>query len=234
MYDLDNQNLARQSAGFHAVRPGRLSYDQGLRLQEELLQLRSESAADYLILLEHQPVITLGRGSSETHLLASAEQLASQGIVVHRISRGGDITFHGPGQLVGYPIVHLPPDQRDLHRYLRKLEQLLLGCAASFGVAAETLPGKTGLWAGRKKLASIGVGVRRWTTWHGFALNVEQRLEGFANIVPCGLQGVAMTSLAACLNRNITVAEVETEIIHQFAEVFSADYLGEYEPPTTS
>jgi lipoyl(octanoyl) transferase len=227
-------NDTRQSTGFYTVRPGRLNYDEALRLQEELLQQRTELTADFLILLEHQPVITLGRCGSEAHLLASAEQLASQGIAVRRISRGGDITFHGPGQLVGYPIVYLPPGQRDLHRYLRKLEQLLLRSVASFGVAAETLAGNTGLWVDGKKIASIGVGVRSWTTWHGFALNIEQRLEGFANIIPCGLRGVAMTSLQDCLNRRVSVAEAENVIIQQFAEVFSADCLGEYEPPTTT
>lgn len=228
------KNTARETAGFYTVRPGRLNYDQGLRLQEELLQLRCESAADYLVLLEHPPVITFGRGSSERHLLASAEQLAHQGIEVRRTGRGGDITYHGPGQLVGYPIVYLPPGQRDLHRYLRTLEQLLLQSVASFGIAAETRTGKTGLWIGRKKLASIGVGVRRWTTWHGFALNIEHQLAGFANIVPCGLQGVAMTSLEACLDRPVSLAEVETVIIQQFAEVFSAEFLGEYEYSTTT
>jgi len=219
--------------GFYTVRPGRLSYDEGVRLQEQFLKLRGEQSADYLILLEHQPVITLGRSSSQRHLLASTELLARKGIEIRQAGRGGDITYHGPGQLVGYPIVYLPPEQRDLHRYLRKLEQLLLQSVARFGVEATTLPGKTGLWVGDKKLASIGVGVRRWTTWHGFALNVEQRLEGFDTIVPCGLEGVEMTSMEACLGRPVSLNEVEADIIQQFAEIFSADCLGDYEYSTT-
>jgi len=225
------ENVIR--TGFYTVRPGRLSYDAGLRLQQELLQRRAENGTDFLLLLEHQPVITLGRGDSRDHLLVSAEQLATRGIELRQVSRGGDITYHGPGQLVGYPIIYLDPRQRDLHRYLRKLEQLLQQSAAEFGVEATSRPGKTGLWVNEKKLASIGVGVRRWTTWHGFALNVEHRLEGFDTIVPCGLSGVAMTSLEACLDRPVTLSEVEAVIIEQFARVFSADRLGDYEYSTT-
>lgn len=225
------ENVIR--TGFYTVRPGRLSYDAGLRLQQELLQRRAETGTDFLLLLEHPPVITLGRGDSRDHLLVSAEQLATRGIELRQVSRGGDITYHGPGQLVGYPIIYLDPRQRDLHRYLRKLEQLLQQSAAEFGVEATSRPGKTGLWVNEKKLASIGVGVRRWTTWHGFALNVEHRLEGFDTIVPCGLAGVAMTSLEACLDRPVTLSEVEAVIIEQFARVFSADRLGDYEYSTT-
>jgi len=227
------ETTSRTRPGFYCVRPGRLGYAAGLSLQEELLQRRGEQSTDFLILLEHRPVITYGRGSSRQHLLASAECLAQRGIELHQASRGGDITYHGPGQLVGYPIVQLPPQQRDLHRYLRRLELLLLLSVARFGLEAQTLPGKTGLWVDGKKIASIGVGVRRWTTWHGFALNVEHRLKGFDSIVPCGLSGVAMTSLEACLGRKVTLAEVEPIIIQQFAEVFSVEPLGDYEHPTT-
>lgn len=218
---------------FYTVRPGRLPYLDGLRLQQDLLQQRPGQATDYLVLLEHLPVITYGRGNALRHLLATEQALRERGVELHRVARGGDITYHGPGQLVGYPIVALPPGQRDLHGYLRRLERVLIRSVARLGVSADLAPDHTGVWVGGKKLASIGVGVRRWITWHGFALNVAHRLEGFATIVPCGLSGVEMTSLEACLGRVVTRAEVESLIIQQFAEVFSAEYLGDYEYSTT-
>lgn len=219
---------------FYTLRPGLLDYAAALELQQRLLAQRQQLDADLLLLLEHPPVITCGRGSDERHLLVSAEQLSRQGIGLHKVSRGGDMTFHGPGQLVGYPIVRLPEGERDLHRYLRRLEQLLQRTVARFGVCAGTLPGKTGLWVGERKLASIGVGVRHWTTWHGFALNVSNQLEGFANIVPCGLSGVRMTSLEECLQASVSLPTVESAIIEAFSELFDAEYLGEYVDPTTT
>lgn len=230
--ELGIERQGRPAGGFYTVRAGCLRYADALRLQQRLLQLRHDQSADFLVLLEHPPVITYGRGNALRHLLATEQVLRERGIELHRVGRGGDITYHGPGQLVGYPIVALSPGQRDLHGYLRRLERLLVGSVSCIGVSAESPPGRTGIWVGGKKLASIGVGVRRWTTWHGFALNVAHRLEGFATIVPCGLSGVEMTSLEACLGRTVTLAEVETVIIQQFAEVFSAAYLGDYEYST--
>lgn len=180
--------------------------------------------------MEHPPVITLGRGAREAHLLLPEGELARQGVEVARVGRGGDITWHGPGQLVGYPIVDLEPLGRDLHRFLRLLEAVLIGALATFGVTALRVPGKTGVWVAGAKIASIGVAVRRWVSWHGFALNVAADLSGFAAIVPCGLPGVEMTSLERLLGRPVPIENVEDRVIAAFADVFASDHAGTYEP----
>ena len=162
-----------------------------------------------VLLLEHTPVVTLGRSARPENLLATPEELAARGIELHEAARGGDVTYHAPGQLVGYPIVDLAArDERDVHVFLRRLEAALIEVLAGFGIASERVEGRTGVFVRRKapgererKIASIGIGVRRWVTWHGFALNVSLDLSAFEVIVPCGLQGVDMTSLAAELER---------------------------------
>jgi len=218
---------------FASLCPGRISYRNGLALQEHLLTRRQELAYDILLLLEHDPVITLGRGADAGNLLISAEELARLGVELHRVSRGGDVTYHGPGQLVGYPIIDLSALGRDLHRYLRRIEELLCAIAAHFGIHATTTPGKTGIWVKGEKLASIGVGVRRWISWHGFALNVASDLSGFDAIVPCGLSGVRMTSLERLLDRPVPLQEVVEVAIREFARVFSSTYLGNYDNQIT-
>ncbi|MBE0599520.1 MAG: lipoyl(octanoyl) transferase LipB [Desulfuromonadales bacterium] len=202
-------------------------------MQELLLDRRRQAEEDILILLEHPPVITLGRGATTDHLLLSSAELTRRGIEVTEARRGGDITWHGPGQLVGYPIVDLQVCGRDLHRFLRQLEQLLIRTLAVFGVTGERVAGKTGVWAEGEKIASIGIGVRRWVSWHGFALNVSTDLSGFATIVPCGLPGVAMTSLERQVGRPVPLVQVQEAVIAAFAEVFACRYAGEYEldPP---
>ena len=212
---------------FHRLRPGRLSYTEGLALQQALIEERLRGESDVLVLLEHDPVVTLGRGAKERNLLFSPEELARRGIDCVRVGRGGDATYHGPGQLVGYPIVHLDPLGRDLHRYLRLLEQVLIDALAAFGVTGTRAAGKTGVWVNGAKLASIGVGVRRWVAWHGFALNVDPDLSGFANIVPCGLQGVTMTSLTHLLGEKPAWDEVEEQIVKAFAGNFVSEYSGD-------
>ena len=187
-------NQAARGA-FRTLRPGRLGYAAALSLQEELVAARCRGGADILILLEHEPVVTLGRGARAEHLLQSPAELARRGVTLAECSRGGDVTWHGPGQLVGYPIVDLAARGRDLHRYLRDLEEVLIRTLAAFDVAAGRIPGKTGVWVGAAKIASVGVAVRRWVAWHGFALNVAPDLAGFDAIVPCGLHGVRMTAL---------------------------------------
>ncbi len=214
---------------FHTLRPGQVPYRQAHDLQEALLERGRADFGDVLILLEHPPVVTLGRGANEANLLLPPEELRRRGIDCQRIGRGGDVTFHGPGQLVGYPIVDLDPLGRDLHRYLRMLETVLIETLAAFGIAAGRVIGKTGVWANGEKLASIGVGVRRWVTWHGFALNVSADLSGFAAVVPCGLPGVRMTSIERLLNRPVPMAEVEEEIIRAFARVFDRYHAGPHE-----
>jgi lipoate-protein ligase B len=177
-------------------------YAEALALQDEAVAARRAGRApDRLLLLEHPPVVTLGRGADPAHLLARPAALAARGVEVHRVARGGSVTWHGPGQLVGYPIVDLRALGRpDLHAWLRALEAALIGAARELGVAAERRPGATGVFVpGRRparKLASIGVGVRGWVSFHGFALNVTADLGGFRDLVPCGLSGVEMTSLA--------------------------------------
>jgi lipoyl(octanoyl) transferase len=184
---------------------GRVPYADALERQHKAVEARREgSAGDVLLLLEHPPVITLGRRADRSHVLASREDLAARGIERHEVARGGDVTYHGPGQLVGYPIVDLAArDARDVHAFLRGIETALIAALAELGVPAETLPGMTGVFtpqsvsgAPLRKIASIGIGVRGWVTCHGFALNVCNDLNEFGAIVPCGLHAVEMTSVA--------------------------------------
>jgi lipoyl(octanoyl) transferase len=175
---------------------GRVAFAEALTLQEEIVahKITDPTAPDVLLLLEHEPVFTIGRTPDQTSL-RDARALPHP---LHVISRGGQATYHGPGQLVGYPILDLRSRGQDLHRHLRALEQLVIDSCAAFGVTATRRDGLTGVWVGEKKIASLGVGVKKWITHHGFALNVTaESLAGFAHITPCGLAGVAMTSLAS-------------------------------------
>ncbi len=192
---------------------GRLPYSEAAALQQRLVAARRcGQVPDTLLVLEHPPVITLGRGADAEHVLADADELAQLGIEVHESGRGGDVTFHGPGQLVGYPIVGLGRQRRDVHRYLRDLEQALIDTAAEFGVRARRIEGLTGIWAGEDKLAAIGVRLSTgWITSHGFALNVAGDLSGFTKIVPCGISDRGVTSLERLTGRPLRtrgVAEV--------------------------
>jgi lipoyl(octanoyl) transferase len=203
-------------------RLGRLPYDEALALQRALVVERQAGhVEDQLLLLEHPPVLTLGvRGDGgRAHILASARVLADRGITVHETGRGGDVTYHGPGQLVGYPVLDLTPDRRDVHRYVRDLEEVLIRVAADFGVTAGRVAGLTGVWVGDAKLAAIGVRISRWVTSHGFALNVATDLGDFGLIVPCGIPDRPMTSFAQ-LGLGVDRAEVEDRVVARFAEVF--------------
>jgi len=177
---------------------GRVPYGEALALQRTLAERRiaGDIDRDVLLLLEHPPVITLGRTAQGTHLLAARDALAARGVEVCEVERGGDVTYHGPGQLVGYPILDLSRYRQDLHWYLRQLEEALIVALAELGIPAERRQGLTGVWTHGRKIASIGVHVRRWVTWHGFALNVSTDLAAFDLIVPCGISGVEMTSIA--------------------------------------
>jgi lipoyl(octanoyl) transferase len=181
---------------------GTVPYREAFALQEQAASDRRAGASgDRLLLLEHPPVVTLGRAFREEHLLTPRSELAARGIEVHEVPRGGDVTYHGPGQLVGYLIVDLESRGRDVDRFLRTVEAALVEAAAQVGVKGGTLPGMTGVFvapsAPPRKLASIGLGLRHFVTWHGFALNVSLDPADFADIVPCGLHQVEMTSLAA-------------------------------------
>jgi lipoyl(octanoyl) transferase len=176
---------------------GRRGYAEALEIQRAAAasRIRGDLAQDVLILVEHDPVITLGRSSKNAHLLANHEQLRARGVEVFEVERGGDVTFHGPGQLVGYPIIDLKRHKQDLHWYLRQVEEVLIQAVATFDIAAERVAKYTGVWTRGRKIASIGVHARDWVTWHGFALNVSTELSYFDLIVPCGIPDVRMTSV---------------------------------------
>ena len=204
-----------------------MCYRTALNLQERLLAMRPDWDHDLLILLEHEPVITAGRGANPRHLLRSKAQLAEAGIDYVETGRGGDLTYHGPGQLVGYPLFSLAGCNHDLHLYLRRLETVIVNTLAGFGLSAQTLPGKTGVWLGDAKIASIGVAVRHWIAWHGFALNVVNSLAGFSAIIPCGLQNVRMTSMSQALGNKVDLPTVSGCIIEEFSRVFELPFLGD-------
>src|SRR4051812_15263450 len=187
---------------------------------------RAGRIPDLLLLLQHPPVNTLGvRRSSRTNVVATDQRLAELGIEIAETGRGGDVTYHGPGQVVGYPILDLNPDRRDVHRYVRDLEEVLMRTAADFGIDAGRVPGLTGVWVGNAKLAAIGVRIARWITSHGFALNVETNLDYFELIVPCGIADRGVTSLSRLLGRPVELAEVEQHIVNHFNNVFQFSHL---------
>lgn len=204
-------------------RAGLVPYETGLALQAELVAARKTGTIpDTLVLLQHPPVITLGvkvRQSRE-HVLATDDQLAAQGIALFEAGRGGDVTYHGPGQLVGYPILDLKPDRMDAHKYVRDLEEALIGVCADLGLDAERKPGLTGVWVGEEKVAAIGVRLSRWVTSHGFALNVSTNLDHFGLIVPCGISDRGVTSLYELLGEAPPMASVEASVIHHICRVF--------------
>ena len=179
------------------VELGRRPYAEALELQRAVARARisGDVPQDVLLLVEHNPVVTLGRSSKDAHLLNDAASLERKGIELFEVERGGDVTFHGPGQLVGYPIIDLKRHKQDLHWYLRQVEEILIRALATFEIAAQRAPKYTGVWTGGRKIASIGVHARDWVTWHGFALNVTTELSYFDLIVPCGIPEVTMTSV---------------------------------------
>ena len=205
-------------------RLGRVPYADALTLQRLLVEdRRAGRIDDLLLLLEHPHVLTLGvRGDGgRSHILATPEALGSRGVEVHESGRGGDITYHGPGQIVGYPIMDLRPDRCDVHRYVRDIEEVLIRTASDYGVEAGRVEGLTGVWVGREKLAAIGVRISRWVTSHGFAFNVTTDLEYFNLIVPCGIADRSVTSLARLLGHPVDRVAVEDRIVAHFGEVFA-------------
>ena len=201
---------------------GRMPYAEALELQRSIARDRISGAIsqDVLLLMEHPPVVTLGRSSKEKHLVASPEFLQTHGVELFEVERGGDVTFHGPGQLVGYPIVDLKRHRQDLHWYLRKIEEALINALADYGIPGERNPSFTGVWTRGKKIASIGVHARDWVTWHGFALNVTTDLSFFDLIVPCGIDGVVMTSIAREVGSDVSAQDVRDRVSAKFAEAF--------------
>lgn len=203
-------------------RLGRLAYGEALELQAELVKSRrADEIVDQLLLLEHPHVITLGTAARAENILVGEEERRLLGIELHETGRGGDVTYHGPGQLIGYPILDLKPDRRDLHRYVRDIEEALIRALADLGLAADRKPGLTGVWLGDEKVAAIGVRVSSgWITSHGFALNVRTDLGFFDSIIPCGIRDYGVTSLERVLGRPVTVDEVIDPVIERFADVF--------------
>jgi len=203
-------------------RLGRVAYADALALQRALVEdRRAGRVGDLLLLVEHPPVLTVGAraDAGRSHILSTPEALAARGIDVYETGRGGDITYHGPGQIVGYPIIDLRPDRCDVHRYVRDLEEVLMRVAEDFGVEPSRVRGLTGVWVGNDKLAAIGVRIARWITSHGFAFNVTTDLASFDLIVPCGIADRGVTSLAR-LGCAATCADVEGRLVARFGEVF--------------
>jgi lipoyl(octanoyl) transferase len=208
-------------------RLGLVSYGEALELQGALVEdRRAGRVPDLLLLLQHPAVITLGVRSdaARANIVASAERLAGLGIDVCETGRGGDVTYHGPGQVIGYPILDLRPDRCDVHKYVRDLEEVMIRVCGDYGVSADRVRGLTGTWVGTDKIGAIGIRISRWITSHGFAFNVSTDLEHFRLIVPCGIADRGATSLERATGRSIKISEVEDAIARRFAEVFSRDH----------
>jgi lipoyl(octanoyl) transferase len=202
---------------------GTVPYERAVEVQRALVEERRVGRVpDLLLLLEHPHVITLGARleAARGHLIASPETLAARGVVVHESGRGGDITYHGPGQIVGYPIMDLRPDRCDVHRYVRDLEEVMIRSAGDFGLNANRVEGLSGAWLGADKLGAIGVRISRWITSHGFAFNVSTDLDFFGLIVPCGITSGGVTSLSRATGRPVDMASAESSLVRHFGEVF--------------
>jgi lipoyl(octanoyl) transferase len=224
------------------VRLGRMPYAEALELQRAVARARIAGSIpqDVLLLVEHEPVVTMGRTAKQQNLTASAELLGARGVQLFEVERGGDVTYHGPGQLVGYPIVDLKRHRQDLHWYLRQVEEALILAIGEHGISGERSAGYTGVWTRGvvggdshppRKLASIGVHARDWVTWHGFALNVTTELSYFDLIVPCGIPGVDMTSMSRELGAPVAMRDAEDAAVRGFGSVFSLDPIDV--PPAT-
>ena len=212
---------------FEVIDLGLIGYEAALEKQKaKMKEVQEGNAPDTLFLLEHHPVITMGRAAKWAHVLLSKEALAEQGIELIETGRGGDVTYHGPGQLVGYPIVNLNPDRRDVRKYVKSLEATMINLCANFGVDASLFPPNIGVWVDAnkpeaRKIGAIGVRISRWITMHGFALNVSPNLEHFKYIVPCGISDFDVTSLSKELpNREFTVSQIKEVCGNAFADAF--------------
>jgi lipoyl(octanoyl) transferase len=222
-----SEEAARPTTRF--LRLGRIEYERALALQDSIQAARRERGGqgdDVLLLLEHPPVLTLGRAATRDNIVATAEQLAAENIEVIETDRGGEVTYHGPGQLVGYPLLWLGPGRQDVRKYVRNLEETLIRAMADFSVVATRVEKWPGVWVensrlgGLRKIAALGVHLSRWYTRHGFALNVSTNLKHFDLIVPCGIREASVTSLEMELNIIPDWQEIENRLIHHFGEVF--------------
>ena len=206
---------------------GRVSYAAGLALQEQLVDQRKRGeVVDTLLLLEHDPVVTLGRNARAENLLISEDLLRGRGVELFEAGRGGDVTYHGPGQVVGYPITLIPEGRRDVHRYVRDLEEVMIRVCGDFGFVGRRIAGKSGTFVGENKIGAIGVRISRWVTSHGFAMNVNTDLSGFDLIVPCGLRDQGVTSLSRLMGSEVVQAEAEQRLASRFKEVLGYQVAG--------
>lgn len=207
------------------VRLGRMSYEDALELQRDIAEARIDNRIeDTLLLLEHPPVITIGRSGNSKNILASREILEKEGIRLYTVDRGGDVTYHGPGQLIGYPIIDLANHGKDIHLYLCGIEKSIVALLKrEYAVQTEIVQGYVGVWHSTEKIAAIGVTVRSWITTHGFALNVDPDMNHFAMIHPCGIRDKGVTSLSRILNRKVTVDEVAKKYPKYFGETFGVE-----------
>lgn len=219
------------------LRLGRVEYRDGLELQRQYQEARrADLVPDTLALLEHPPVLTLGRGAEATNILTPKSQLDALGVEVFETDRGGDVTYHGPGQIVGYPLLHLGPGRQDVRKYVRAIEELMIRTVADWGITATRIEQWPGVWVaqsrrgGPRKIAALGVHLSRWYTKHGFALNVRTDLSHFELIVPCGIREAGVTSMREELQRDVPVAEVEERIAHHFEAVFDCEVTWAPEP----
>ena len=206
------------------VQPGLVPYEEARLWQRALVEARIEGRIpNVLLLLEHPHTYTLGRAADAGHILIGEAERHRLGVSVHRIERGGDVTYHGPGQLVGYPIMDLREWKQDVHAYLRALEEVLIGTLAEYGIVAHREEKLTGVWVGQEKVAAIGVAFRRWVSYHGFALNVNPDLSYFQKIIPCGIVDRGVTSMARLLGRNVAWDDVAARIVRCFCDVFAME-----------
>ena len=218
----DELSSLRAARTLEVRRLGLVPYADGLELQRALVEDRkAERIPDTLLLLQHPHVVTIGvKKDGRSHILATPEQLASRGVEVFETGRGGDVTYHGPGQIVGYPIMDLNPDRRDVHRYVRDLEEVMIRVCANYGLTAGRITGFSGAWIGDAKIGAIGVRISRWVTSHGFAFNVTTDVDFFNLIVPCGIVDRGVTSLSKEIGRTPAMSEIEDRFVEHFAAVF--------------
>jgi lipoyl(octanoyl) transferase len=219
----DERGSLRPGSALQVRRLGLVPYADGLELQRRLVEERkADRIPDTLLLLQHPHVLTIGvKKDGRSHILASPDRLSSLGVEVFETGRGGDVTYHGPGQLVGYPIINLDPDRRDVHQYVRDLEEVMIRVCADYGLEAGRVKGFSGAWIRDEKIGAIGVRISRWITSHGFAFNVATDIDFFNLIVPCGISDRGVTSLAAKLGRAPEMAEVENRFVEHFSAVFA-------------
>jgi len=209
----------------------RIGYDQAAQLQQRLVRKMIDHRDDpkcdraVLLLCEHEPVITLGRAADEKHVLANPSKLEELGIQLVKTSRGGDVTYHGPGQIVGYPIMRLDCRGRNVHGFIRNLEEVIIQVLAELGVSAQRQQGLTGVWVGNEKVAAIGIAVSRWISYHGFSINVQGPLPGFGLIVPCGISDRGVTSISKILGMEVSIEQVKPLILEKFAQIMNFDQI---------